>query len=107
MTSDPAVSCTKHVITTRHGPIDLSAIQSLHLSKTTLDTKLIAHTVQGEVEVAQHRTPKVMEGLRLVLLDQAERRRRELIEQGVEPDDPERIPAALAKLRSTPGAQGG
>ena len=97
---------TQHVIMTKHGPIDLSSIQSLRLSQTSLGTKLVAHTVQGEVEVTQHRSQQVMEGIRLVLLDEAERRRGQLVAQGIEPDDPERIPATLAKLRATHGVSG-
>lgn len=96
---------TQHVVRTARGPIDLSTIESLQLNKARLGSSLIAHTACGAVEVTRHRSAKVMEGLRLVLLDKARQRRKALVAQGIDPDVPESIPAALGQLRAVRGGE--
>ena len=97
---------TQHVVTTAHGPIDLSAIQVLVVRNTPMGTKLIGETAFGDVEVAQHRSARVLEAVMLLLQDKVQRRREVLIAQGVDPDSSERVPELLAQLRAAPSSSG-
>jgi hypothetical protein len=94
------LSLTQHMVITEREALGLDTIQSVSIKRRRHTTTLSAHTAQGVVPIAQHRSMVVMETLGVVIEKHAARYRQTLREQGEDPDHPAQVPQPLQNLRN-------
>ncbi|MDG1479947.1 MAG: hypothetical protein P8R54_10160 [Myxococcota bacterium] len=95
------VTINQHLVITERDRLGLDTIQSVSIEKEWLRVTLIAHTPQGAVPIAQHRSTRVMETLGEVIVQHATRHRQGLCARGQNPDQPAEIPQRLQELRQS------
>ena len=95
------LTINQHLVITERDSLPLDTIQSVSINKEWLRAALIAHTPEGEVPIAQHRSTRVLETLGKALEQQATRHRQGLRARGQDPDCPVDIPQSLEKLRTS------
>jgi hypothetical protein len=95
------LTISQHLVITERARLGLDTIQSVSIEEEWLRVTLIAHTPQGAVPIAQHRSTRVMETLGEVIVQQATRHRQGLRARGQNPDQPAEIPQSLQELRQS------
>ncbi len=95
------VTINQHLLVTERDQLGLDTIQSVSIKREWLRVNLIAHTPQGAVPIAQHRSTRVMEALRGAIVQHATRHRQKLCARGQNPDQPAEIPERLQELRQS------
>ena len=94
------IDLTQHTVVTAQGPIDLCSIQDLRVVEGRHSAALHARTATGSVLVAEHHSARVLNALIPTILEHTRRRRKQLVAEGIDPDEPRRIPTELSRLRN-------
>ena len=95
------LTINQHMVITERDKLGLDAIQSVSINREWLRATLIAHTPQGPIPIAQHRSSRVIETLGEAIAQQATRHRQGVRAQGADPDHPAEIPRGLQELRQS------